>query len=550
MANRYQQKQPIVKGLLRALPDTRANPKSVGPWVLVTTILGSSMAFIDGTAVNVALPILQTELHATFTEAQWIVQAYTLSLATLMLVGGSLGDRFGRRRIFAGGTALFVVASVWGGLAADADDLILARTIQGVGGALLVPGSLALISATYGEDQRGRAIGTWSAFTAITMALGPVLGGWLVEHASWRWVFFINVPLAVVVLSILFWRVPESRDDEAPVSLDWWGAILATVGLGTVVYGLLESAHLSLSHPLMLSALAVGALALIAFFFVEARSQAPMMPLSLFRSRIFLGANVLTLFLYSALSGALFFLPFNLIQVQGYSPTAAGAALLPLILGIFLLSPWAGGLADRHGAKVPLVVGPTIAATGYILLGLPGIGGSYWTTFFPGVGVLGVGMGLSVAPLTTVVMGAVETRHAGLASGINNAVSRTAGLLSIAVMGLIVLTTFNSGLDTRMARLEIPHAVQHLLDDQRMKLAGAEVPASLGAEARGAFEQAIAESFVDSFRLAMVIAAGLALASALMAFLTIKGRESERNTMPKSVVGHRLDPIDSQCQAA
>lgn len=482
------------------------------------------MALIDGTVVNVALPVLQAALNATVTDMQWIVASYSLFLAALILVGGSLGDRFGRRRIFAYGVALFALASIWCGFSPNVSQLIIARAVQGIGGALLVPGSLAIISASFSGEQRGQAIGTWSGFTAITSALGPVLGGWLVENASWRWIFFLNVPLAAIVLGILFWRVPESRDEEGSGKLDWWGAVLITLGLGAVVYGLIESSNLGLSHPLVLSCLVFGAALMIGFIFVEANSRSPMMPLSLFRSRTFSGANLLTLLLYSALGGVFFFFPFNLIQVQGYSATAAGAAFLPLILLMFLLSGWSGGLVSRYGAKLPLTVGPIIAAIGFALFAVPGIGGSYWTTFFPAVVVLGVGMAISVAPLTTTVMGAVKVRSSGIASGINNAVARAAGLLAIAVLSIFVLNTFNHSLDQRLVMLEIPKEAQQLLDEQRIKLAGAEVPAGLSTEMSAMLKQAIALSFVDSFRLVMFIAVGLALASAIVAAVMIKKR--------------------------
>ncbi|MDA2911057.1 MFS transporter [Nitrospiraceae bacterium AH_259_D15_M11_P09] len=537
------------RGLQVVLGRTAAGGSS-GTAVLAATILGSSMAFIDGTAVNVALPTLQAEFRATVVEIQWVVESYLLFLSALILVGGALGDRFGRRRIFASGTALFAGASVWAGLAPNVDQLILARAVQGIGGALLVPGSLAMISATFAGEQHGRAIGTWSAFTAVTMALGPVLGGWFVDHASWRWVFFINVPLAMIVLGILYWRVPETLDEVSATGVDWWGALLATFGLGSIVYGLIEAGHLSLGHAVVIRAVAIGFVALIAFIVVEAYSRTPMMPLILFRSRTFSGANVLTLFLYAALGGTLFFLPFNLIQVQGYSAMAAGAALLPLILMISLLSQWAGGLEARYGARLPLTIGPVLAAVGYALLAVPGIGSSYWTTFFPGIAVLGLGMAISVAPLTTAVMNAVESRHAGLASGINNAVARMGGLLAIAVLGLVVLTSFNSSLDSRLASLELSPAAQHVLEQQRMKLAGAEVPAGLSGEARETLKQTIAASFVDSFRLVMLIAAGLAFLSALTALLTIKGREPAVKMLFTAMSEHPVGDTNSEPRAA
>lgn len=517
-------KQPCDEGVIHSKPCTAPCSRNVGKWVLAATILGSSMAVIDGTVVNVALPTLQAQLNATVTDVQWIVESYALFLAALILVGGSLGDRFGRRRIFAYGVALFALASIWCGLSPNVNQLVIARAVQGIGGALLVPGSLAIISASFSGEQRGRAIGTWSGFTAITSALGPVLGGWLVENASWRWIFFLNVPLAVIVLGIVFWRVPESRDEANSGRLDWWGAALATLGLGALVFGLIESSNLGLTHPLVLSCIAVGALMLAAFIFVEASSRAPMMPLYLFKSRTFSGANLLTLLLYSALGGVLFFFPFNLIQVQGYSATAAGAAFLPFILIMFLLSRWSGGLVSRYGAKLPLTLGPVIAAVGFALFAIPEVGGSYWTTFFPAIAVLGVGMAVSVAPLTTTVMGAVKVSQAGIASGINNAVSRTAGLLAIAILSIVVLNAFNRSLDQRLATLGISPEVQQMLAQERIKLAGAEVPPGLSSEVKAILSEVIALSFVDSFRLIMFIAVVLALASALVAFLTIKKR--------------------------
>ncbi|MDH3214664.1 MAG: DHA2 family efflux MFS transporter permease subunit [Candidatus Krumholzibacteria bacterium] len=524
-------KQPCDDGVLQCSEATLPCSRSVGTWVLIATILGSSMAFVDGTVVNVALPVFQSELNATVSDVQWIVESYALFLAALLLVGGALGDRFGRKRIFGVGVSLFALASVTCGMSQTTTQLIIFRGAQGVGGALLVPGSLAIISATFDRAQRGRAIGTWSAFTAITAALGPVLGGWLIENLSWRWIFFVNIPLAVAVIAIVLWRVPESRGEATEGRLDWVGAVLATLGLGLVVYGLIESANLGLGHPVVLLTIALGFVGLVAFILVEAKGRTPMLPLSLFASRDFSGANIVTLFLYSALSAGLFFLPFNLIQVQGYSTTAAGAAFLPLILIIFLLSRWAGGLVTRFGATIPLVVGPTVAAVGYVLFALPDIGGSYWQTFFPAVAVLGIGMAISVAPLTTVVMNAVGTTRSGLASGVNNAISRTAGLVSIAVMGVFVLTVFNNNLDARLELLDLSAEARTELSTQRVKLAAAEVPAGLDDEMTGAVARAIASSFVVSFRVLMMIAAGLALASAVAAGLILGRKGSGQSSV-------------------
>lgn len=516
-------KQPCDEGVIRSHPCIHPCSKSLKPWILAATILGSSMATIDGTVVNVVLPILQTVLNATTTDVQWIVESYALFLAALILVGGSLGDRFGRRLIYSCGIGLFAAASVWCGLAANVEQLIFARAFQGIGGALLVPGSLAIISASFSAEERGQAIGTWSGFTGITAAMGPVLGGWLVENASWRWIFFLNIPIAAVVLGIVFWRVPESRNENA-TKLDWWGAVLATLGLGTLVYGLIESSHLGLTHPWVLFSIGFSIVALLGFIGIEAYSPVPMMPLTLFRSRTFSGANLLTLLLYSALSGILFFFPFNLIQVQGYSATAAGASFLPFILIMFFLSRWAGGLVNRYGSQLPLTIGPIIAAIGFGLFALPGIGGSYWMTFFPAVIVLGFGMAVTVAPLTTTVMDAVSQDRAGIASGINNAVARTAGLLSIAVLSLVILAAFSQSLNRRLATLNLPPGVREILESQRIKLAAAEIPPNLNPELTTLLKQAIAFAFVDGFRIVIAIAVVLALSSAVVAKVTLKRR--------------------------
>jgi len=383
-----------------------------------------------------------------------------------------------------------------------------------------VPGSLAIISTSFDENGRGRAIGTWSGFTAITTAAGPVLGGWLVEHASWRWVFFMNLPLAAAVAVISLEWFPESRRATTG-PIDWSGAILATMGLGGLVNGFIESVNLGWRSPLVFGSLIVGLGCLIAFVFVEAKVSAPTLPLGLFASRRFSGANLLTLFLYAAVGIFFFLFPLNLVQVQGYSTTATGAAVLPLILLIFLLSRWSGGLVTRYGPRTPLIIGPLIAALGFGLFAVPSMGGSYWKAFFPAVVVLGLAMAVTVAPLTTVVMNSVDRDRVGTASGINNAVARIAGVLAIAVLGIVMVKSFASRLDRSLTHFSLPPAAQQELRAGENKLAGLPVPATLDSSTTAAIKGSIGEAFVFGFRIVMVICAGLSLASSAVAWLMI-----------------------------
>jgi len=486
--------------------------ESARRWTLVAAIVGSGMAFVDGTIVNVALPAIQRAMNATTADAQWVMESYALLLSALLLVGGVLGDHYGRRRVFAIGAVVFTLASLGCAASATINWLIGMRALQGLGAALLIPGSLSLISSAYPKERRGAAIGTWSAFSGITAAIGPVLGGFLVEHASWHWAFLVNLPLGILLVVVCFWRVPESKGMNSG-HIDIAGAVLATIGLAGVVYAFIEAPLQGWFSAGVMTSVIVGIAGLMTFVIVEMRIAAPMLPLGLFRDRDFAGANLLTLLLYASLGGSMFFVPLNLIQVQGYGATAAGASLLPFIAIMFLLSRWTGRLVDVVGARLPLIVGPTIAAAGFALYALPGVGGSYWTTFFPAACVLGLGMSITIAPLTTTVMNALDPALAGTASGVNNAVSRVAGLLAIAVFGIVLTQGFDAALQAGLSG--IPMDVVQSVMAQKAKLAGIQVT---NDRAR----QVIDAAFVAGFRRVMLLSAGLAVLSALAAGLMIR----------------------------
>ena len=515
--------------ILTASAAGSTNPRSK-PWILVATILGSSMAFIDSTVVNVALPALQRSFGATVTDLQWVVEAYLLLLGSLILVGGSLGDTFGRRRMFLFGVCVFAAASAWCGGASSIHQLIAARAVQGFGAAFLVPGSLSIIGASFEDNERGRAIGTWSGFTAITAVIGPVLGGWLIQHASWRWAFLLNLPIAIAVIAVSIWHVPESRAETVHGPVDWRGALLATFGLGGVVYGLVESSQLTWTSVRVIGAVILGAVCMVLFWIVEKAARAPMVPPQLFKSRDFTGANILTFLVYAALGVFLFLFPMNLIEVQHYSATAAGAAFLPVILLMFLLSRWSGGLADRYGARPPLIIGPSIVTVAFLLLAWPFAEGSYWIRFFPALVVLGFGLAVSVAPLTTAIMGAADRANVGAASGINNAVARISGLIAIAVLGIVVTSVFNNGLRRRLGHVEVQESVRQDILKQRTKLAAIEIPAGVSAEERQAISTSIANSFLEAFRVVMLLCALLAANGAISGYLMIGNKKTAPST--------------------
>src|SRR5262245_31877443 len=494
-------------------------------WVLTASVLASTMAFVDESVVSVALPRMQTDLGTSLAAMQWVVNAYTLCMSALLLIGGAAGDQLGRRRMFFIGVAIFAVASLGCGLASNANVLIAARAVQGVGAAFLIPCSLAIIGSAFDENERGAAIGIWSGASALAAGLGPLLGGWLVDHTSWRAIFLINPLLAVLALWIGLRYLPESRDPTAGSHLDWRGAFLVFCGLGLLVYGLIEAAVVGWHSPAVLGSIAAGVLLLVSFVFAERHSPAPMMPLDLFRSSTFSGVNLLTLLLYGALGGAFFFVPFLLIQVHGFSATATGAVFLPFTLILGVLSRWSGGLVDRVGARAPLIIGPVVVALGFVLLAVATRDERYWALLAPMV-VLGLGMAITVAPLTTTVVNAVPARQTGVASGMNNAVASVASLLMIAILGTVSLGALNKALDRRLTDARSTPDVKIIVDQARCGFVIPTMPRHFSEAKRRVTREIITGSFVDSIRLVMLIAAGLSLASALSAALTLQRKKT------------------------
>jgi EmrB/QacA subfamily drug resistance transporter len=522
------QARPCDELVIRSTASAAPCAKRQQRWVLAAAVLGSSMAFIDSSVVNVALPKMESDLATTLPAMTWVINAYTLCMSALLLIGGAAADQIGRRRIFITGLSIFAVASVGCGLAPGVEVLILARAVQGVGAALLIPCSLAIIGAAFDEKERGAAIGVWSGASAITAGAAPLLGGWLVDHGSWRTIFLINPLIAVPTILIALRHLPESVDPDAKQGLDGRGAALVFFGLGLLVYGLITASERGWHSQVVIGSLLLGAALLVGFVLAERRSPAPMMPLNVFRSPTFTGVNTLTLLLYGALGGAMFFLPFLLIQVHGYTATQAGASFLPFTIVLALLSRWGGRLVDRYGARLPLIVGPTIVAVGFFLLSMPGTGGSYWTTFFPPMVVLGFGMSVTVAPLTTTVLNSVAAHQTGVASGINNAVAQVASLLTIAILGTVGIAMLNRSLDQHLARSQRSPEVQKIVADARQGFVMPGMPPDTPPPARQAAHAIVADSFRDTLRRLILIAASLALASALTAALTIRTSPASR----------------------
>ncbi|MEJ2208619.1 MAG: MFS transporter [Anaerolineae bacterium] len=499
-------------------------PRDARRWTLIATILASGIVFLDSTVVNVALPSIDRQLNTGLSGLQWIVDGYVLTLAALLILGGSLGDRYGRRRVMTIGLILFGIASMVCGLAPSTSWLIVARLLQGVGGALLVPGSLALLRATYPEgEERGRAIGLWSGWSGITTVIGPLLGGWLVDTFSWRWVFFINLPIVVVAVALMLTRVPESRSEGASQRLDWLGAALVTASLGGLAYGLIEGPVVGWGSPLVIAGLVGGAVGLGLFILAERSVADPMVPLGLFGSRNFTAANLTTLGVYFALYGTSFFLIIYLQNVMGFSALIAGMVLAPMSLLLLLLSPLLGRLAGRYGPRLFMTAGPLLCGLGLLAYTRVGPDSSYWTGLLPAIILFGLGLAGTVAPLTNTVVSSVPEKNSGVAAAFNNAVSRSAALLAVAGLGVVVSLTFTAALDQRTADLSLSASAQQTLKSV------AEDPTA-GADLTGLphpAREAVNLAYTQAFHWAMIVAAATAIAGGLVSWLGIRNAGAE-----------------------
>ena len=503
---------------------TVALRSNAGKWIMVSAILASSMAFIDGTALNVVLPALQKSLQASGADLFWILNAYLLMLASLILIGGSLGDKLGRKKIFMAGIFVFICGSALCGISPGVTHLIIFRIIQGAGGALMIPGSLSLISSSINPNERGKAIGTWSAFTTVVTMGGPVLGGALADAGLWRYIFFINVPIGIAALIMLWFKVSETKDEDGDQALDFPGAVATALGLALVTFGFLRAPAVGWQNWQVLIPLAAGILFLIGFIVIEKTSKHPMMPLQLFNNATFSGANLLTLFLYAGLGAGMLFLSLNMVQVQGYTQLQSGLTFLPFTIMMISLARFAGGLADKFGPRLLLICGPAATGVGLLMLSFieqTGGPGDYWTTFFPGVIVFGAGMSFTVAPLTAAVMGSVSDHFSGTASGVNNAMSRIAGVFANAIFGALAVLFFSGALQPRLNGLNLNYRQKQEIMAQASNLGNAHVPNGITTDERG-MNKIFHESFISAYAKIMQTSAGLAFLGALMGAVFIK----------------------------
>ena len=494
---------------------------------MVSCILASSMAFIDGTALNAVLPSLQKSLNATGTDIFWILNAYLLMLAALILIGGSLGDQLGRKKIFITGISIFICGSAACGFVTGVPSLTAFRMLQGIGGALMIPGSLSLISSSIDGKEKGKAIGTWSAFTTVVTMGGPALGGALADAGLWRYIFFINIPLGIIAIVILILKVEESKDEDSDPKIDYPGAIAIALGLALITFGFLRIPAIGLRDWQVYGPLIIGFVLLTLFIVIEYKSKHPMMPLGLFTNLTFSGANLLTFFLYAALGASMLFMSLNMVQVQGYSQLQSGLTFLPFTVLMIAITRLAGGLSDKYGPRLLLIAGPAVTGCGFFLLSMvkQTQGASqYFTTFFPGIMVMGLGMSFTVSPLTTAVMGAVSDNLSGTASGVNNAVSRIAGVFTNAVFGALAVLFFSGALQNSIKPLMLSHQTQKAVIAQAVNLGDAHVPKGISQKNIRRLKTIYKNSFIKAYSVILKIAAALAFAGSVMAFIFIKNK--------------------------
>ena len=499
-------------------------------WTLISAILASGSVFLSTSVLNVALPAIDRDLQAGFSGLQWIVDGFLLTLASLLILGGALGDMFGKRRVMLAGLTGFAATSLLCGLAPSTPWLIAGRVLQGIAGALLVPGALALIRSVFKQDEeRGNAIGTWSGWSGISTVIGPLLGGWLITALSWRWAFFINIPLLLATAYFMWRYVPETHEAQETARLDIPGALAITVGLAGLAYGLIEGPVIGWSAPSILAALAVGAISLAVFPWIESKSDHPMVPLQLFSSRNFSGANLTTFGVYAALQGTTFLLVIYIQNIMGYSPLQSGLMLAPISLILLVLSPWMGRMAGRHGPRLFMTVGPLVVAAGLGLLTLLQPESSIWLELIPMVAVFGIGMGITVAPLTNTVMSAVSEERSGIAAAFNNMVSRVAGLIAIALLGVVITGSFSQNIQNRIDNISLSNQMEsQLVQISENPTAGSNL-GDLSTAAANAYQQ----SFTFAFRRAMAFTAGMAALGGVIAFVLVRKDEKQENQPDK-----------------
>lgn len=502
---------------------------TAGKWIMISTILASSMAFIDGTALNVVLPALQKNLHANGSDLFWVLNAYLLMLASLILIGGSMGDKIGRKKVFVWGILLFMAGSAACGFSPGINFLIVCRAIQGIGGALMIPGSLSIISSSINKEERGKAIGTWSAFTTVVTMGGPILGGALADAGLWRFIFFINIPIGIIAVLILIFRVKESADKNKDPSLDFSGAITIALGLALLTFGFLRIPLIGFNHWEIYLSLAAGIIFFIVFIFIESKSKHPMMPLKLFSSRTFSGVNLLTFFLYAGLGAGMLFLSLNMIQAQGYTQLQSGLTFLPFTILMMSIARFAGRLADKYGARKLLIAGPAVAGIGLLMLSFvkqTNGAGDYWTTFFPGILMFGLGMSFTVAPLTATVMSAADEHLSGTASGINNAMTRISNVFANAIFGALAVLFFSNALQKDLQKTSFSIDTKQSITAQAINLGDAKPPANIDSNKKPEVEKLYRQGFISSYGKIMQLASGLAFTGALMSLLFIKDKET------------------------